>query len=86
MEVIFLDNLIATVPFKVGDAAEEGDAQVLTNGVQLTQTTNRTSPATGSGPAAKNSEDLLFESLSRVEFINRSYQNKTRSKRNGEAG
>jgi len=68
MEVIFLDNLIATVPFMVGDAAEEGDAQVLTNGIQLTQTTTGQS-ATGSAPVSKNSEDLLFESLAELNSL-----------------
>lgn len=68
MEVIFLDNLIATVPFKVGEAAEEGDAQVLTNGIQLTQTLTGQS-GTGSAPAAKNSEDLLFESLAELNSL-----------------
>lgn len=68
MEVIFLDNLIATVPFKVGDAAEEGDAQVLTNGIQLTQTPTGQA-STGSAPAAKNSEDLLFESLAELNSL-----------------
>jgi SpoVK/Ycf46/Vps4 family AAA+-type ATPase len=68
MEVIFLDNLIATVPFMVGDAAEEGDAQVLTNGIQLTQTVTGQA-STGSAPATKNSEDLLFESLAELNSL-----------------
>lgn len=68
MEVIFFDNLIATVPFQVGNAAEEGDAQILTNGIQLTQvSTGKTT--TGSAPAVKNSEDLLFESLAELNSL-----------------
>lgn len=68
MEVIFLDNLIATVPFHVGDIAEEGDAQILTNGAQISQT--KTGQAsTGSAPATKNSEDLLFESLAELNSL-----------------
>jgi AAA+ superfamily predicted ATPase len=67
MEVIFLDNLIATVPFLVGDTAEEGDAQILTNGVQINQA--KTGQATGSAPATKNAEDLLFESLAELNSL-----------------
>ena len=31
MEVVFLDNLIATIPFQVGEAFEEGSAAVITD-------------------------------------------------------
>lgn len=67
MEVIFMDNLIATVPFLVGDTTEEGDAQILTNGIQINPT--QTSQATGSAPVTKNAEDLLFESLAELNSL-----------------
>ncbi|MCW5910808.1 MAG: AAA family ATPase [Cyclobacteriaceae bacterium] len=67
MEVIFMDNLIATIPFNVADAAEEGDAPVLTNGVQLTA--NAGQATTGSAPVTQNSEDLLFESLAELNSL-----------------
>ncbi|HJW28536.1 MAG TPA: AAA family ATPase, partial [Saprospiraceae bacterium] len=34
LEVVFMDNLIATVPFEVGDAMEEGSVQVVTDAEQ----------------------------------------------------
>lgn len=67
MEVIFMDNLIATVPFLVGDTTEEGDAQILTNGIQINPT--QTGQATGSAPVTKNAEDLLFESLAELNSL-----------------
>ncbi|MBX2895979.1 MAG: AAA family ATPase [Cyclobacteriaceae bacterium] len=68
MEVVFMDNLIATIPFRVADEAEEGDAPILTNGIQLA-VGNATQATTGSAPATKNAEDLLFESLAELNSL-----------------
>ncbi|MBN8575305.1 MAG: AAA family ATPase [Cytophagales bacterium] len=67
MEVIFMDNLIATVPFQVSDSAEEGDAPVITNGLQIAAQGGQAT--TGSAPVIKNSEDLLFESLAELNSL-----------------
>ncbi|MBX2916062.1 MAG: AAA family ATPase [Cyclobacteriaceae bacterium] len=68
MEVVFMDNLVATIPFRVADEAEEGDAPVLTNGIQLAAG-GATQATTGSAPLTKNAEDLLFESLAELNSL-----------------
>ncbi len=63
LEVVFMDNLIATVPFPIGEKTEEGEAQQLSGVVQgVRQTTT-----TGSG--ATKPEDILFESLAELNSL-----------------
>lgn len=65
MEVVFMDNLLATVPFKVGEAFEEGGAAVLKDsGIDVKQTIG-SAPVTDS----KNPDDLLFESLAELNAL-----------------
>ncbi|MGC4022522.1 MAG: AAA family ATPase [Cyclobacteriaceae bacterium] len=66
LEVVFLDNLIATIPFQVGDHFEEGNVAVLID-------TNSALPATGTtasqAPQTKTSDDLLFESMAELNSL-----------------
>jgi AAA+ superfamily predicted ATPase len=65
MEVVFLDTLIATVPFQVGASFEEGDVPVLTDTSPLLK------QSASGGPAAttKNVDDVLFESLAELNSL-----------------
>jgi hypothetical protein len=61
MEVVFMDNLIATVPFTVGEAFEEGEVKVISGSdpvvnhfAQLDSTGN------------KNLDDVLFEAMAEL--------------------
>lgn len=65
MEVVFLDTLIATVPFQVGDSFEEGEVPVLTDATQLLKPSASGSPAA----AVKNVDDVLFESLAELNSL-----------------
>lgn len=65
MEVVFMDTLIATVPFKVGEAFEEGGAAVLKDTV--TEIKQSTQPSTTTDH--KNPDDLLFESLAELNAL-----------------
>ncbi|HCW06181.1 MAG TPA: AAA family ATPase, partial [Cytophagales bacterium] len=66
MEAVFMDNLIATVPFQVGESFEEGQAKVITD---FTQVFNQTVKA-GSAPAsASNLEDILFQSMAELNSL-----------------
>ncbi len=56
LEVLFMDNLIATVPFKVADAFVEGDVQMITDAAKLFQ-------SVGPAGTAKDLETVLRESL-----------------------
>ncbi|MCU0418449.1 MAG: AAA family ATPase [Cyclobacteriaceae bacterium] len=65
MEVVFMDQLLATVPFRVADDWEEGDAAVLTGAEvfkQAAKTTASTSPS-------QNTENLLYESLAELNAL-----------------
>jgi SpoVK/Ycf46/Vps4 family AAA+-type ATPase len=67
MEAVFMDNLIATVPFQVGETIEEGEAQVITN---FTQVLNQASKGGSSAPATnKSADDLLFESMAELNSL-----------------
>jgi len=65
MEVVFLDTLIATVPFQVGATFEEGDVTVLTDKNQQLRQSASGSPAA----TAKNVDDVLFESLAELNSL-----------------
>lgn len=64
MEVVFLDTLIATVPFQVGETSEEGDVTVLTDTNPLSRQAAGASP-----PSTKMAEDILFESLAELNAL-----------------
>jgi AAA+ superfamily predicted ATPase len=65
MEVVFMDNLIATVAFKVGDTFEEGGVNVITDAGQLL----KQSATLGSATANKSLDDILFESLAELNAL-----------------
>lgn len=65
MEVVFMDNLIATVPFKVGDVTEEGAVSVITDATQMLKPLGQT----GSSTANKSLDDILFESLAELNAL-----------------
>jgi energy-coupling factor transporter ATP-binding protein EcfA2 len=66
MEVVFLDTLIATVPFQVGETFEEGDVAVLTDTTQFL----KGSAAPSAAPAStKNTDDILFESIAELNAL-----------------
>lgn len=65
MEVIFMDNLIATVPFQVGETFDEGQAAVITDANQLF----KPSSAPGTSSSNKNLDDILNESLAELNSL-----------------
>ncbi len=67
MEVVFMDNLIATVAFKVGDAFEEGTLKVITDAGQLLSQSAQ-SLASTSG-ANRNLDDVLFEAMAELNSL-----------------
>jgi len=66
MEVVFLDTLIATVPFQVGETFEEGDVAVLTDSTPLLKVSTVASSAP---PSTKNTDDILFESIAELNSL-----------------
>jgi SpoVK/Ycf46/Vps4 family AAA+-type ATPase len=64
LEAVFMDTLIASVPFKIGDAFEEGEAPVTTDLNQLTSQASQ--PATTSD---KKLDDLLAESIAELNSL-----------------
>jgi AAA+ superfamily predicted ATPase len=65
MEVVFLDNLVATTAFKVGEAFEEGGVAFSTDAGQLVQQAG----SQGGSSANKSLDDLLFESLAELNAL-----------------
>jgi AAA+ superfamily predicted ATPase len=65
MEVVFMDSLIATVPFQVGDTFQEGEAAILTDTAQLLKMSSTTSAPSSQG----KSDDILFESLAELNSL-----------------
>lgn len=65
MEVIFMDSLIATVPFQVGDAFDEGQAAVITDTTQLFKQAGSSAPTSPN----KNLDDILNESLAELNSL-----------------
>ncbi len=62
LEIVFMDNLIATVPFRVGDEFVEGDPVMITEKGQ--------SAYLGSGSVSEsNLDNLLFESLDELNSL-----------------
>lgn len=65
MEVVFMDTLIATVPFKVGEADEEGSVAIITDNETFLKggsQANTTAPI-------KSLDDVLFESLAELNAL-----------------
>jgi AAA+ superfamily predicted ATPase len=66
VEVVFMDNLIATVPFQVGETFEEGVASLITDTGQLFKNEGQQSAAAVHN---KTLDDLLFESLDELNSL-----------------
>ncbi|HEY3403255.1 MAG TPA: AAA family ATPase [Ohtaekwangia sp.] len=66
LEIVFLDNLIATVPFRVGDEFEEGNVAVITDSEKMLQPLGAQS---GTVSANKTLDDILFESLAELNSL-----------------
>jgi AAA+ superfamily predicted ATPase len=64
LEVVFMDNLIATVPFQVGNQAVEGQAVVLTGGNQIAHSLAGLEVTSG-----KDREQILQESLAELNTL-----------------
>jgi AAA+ superfamily predicted ATPase len=66
LEVVFMDNLIATVPFRVADTFEEGGVNIIADaGKILAQTAQAGSAATPN----KSLDDVLFEALAELNAL-----------------
>lgn len=65
METVFMDTLIATVPYQVGEAFEEGGAAVLKDTFAEIKAATPVAPPTDT----KNPDDLLFESLAELNAL-----------------
>ncbi len=65
MEVVFMDSLLATVPFQVGDKFEEGAANVMTETGQIFKQSAQTVTASPN----KNLDDILYESLNELNSL-----------------
>jgi AAA+ superfamily predicted ATPase len=66
MEVVFMDTLIATVPFQVGTQFEEGAVSIVTDSGQLLK---QAAPHTAPASVNKNLDDLLYESLNELNSL-----------------
>lgn len=65
MEVVFMDSLIATVPFRVGEIMEEGGVSIITDAESLLKPGSQaTTSATN-----KSLDDILFESLAELNAL-----------------
>ncbi|MBS1486549.1 MAG: AAA family ATPase [Bacteroidetes bacterium] len=65
MEVVFMDNLIATVPFQVTEETEEGQAAIITESQVFKMGQGYSAPVS----ADKNLDDLLNESLAELNSL-----------------
>jgi len=66
MEVVFMDSLIATVPFRVGEAVEEGAVSIITDSNAIL---NSTASQLATPAPNKSLDDILFESLSELNAL-----------------
>lgn len=64
LEIVFMDNLIATVPFRVGEEFEEGEPTIITDIERLTTQGSKSSSTTDT-----NLDDILFESLEQLNSL-----------------
>lgn len=65
LEVVYLDTLLATVPFDVGDIVEEGDVSIITGAEHIVKSVKQA----GSSPAEQERENLLYESLDELNAL-----------------
>jgi SpoVK/Ycf46/Vps4 family AAA+-type ATPase len=73
LEIIFLDQLIAVIPFQVGDNIEEGEVNVITDVGQLLKQTTHTRGATSDQVL----DNLLNESLEELNSLTGLHKIKT---------
>jgi hypothetical protein len=66
MEVVFMDTLIATVPFRVGDITEEGVVSVITDADKMLKQTAAQGTSLSNN---KSLDDILFESLAELNAL-----------------
>lgn len=65
LEIVFMENIIATIPFQVSEVHEEGHSNVITDiGKIIKQAAGSTS-----GTPSKSSDDLLHESLAELNAL-----------------
>lgn len=70
LQIVFMDNLIATVPFHIGDVAEEGYPAVVTGSDALLQLQTQGKTTSAATPAVNTlKEDLLQESLAELNAL-----------------
>lgn len=72
LEVVFMDRLLATVPFLVGDEVEEGEAPVIIGTAPMVKASSQ-----AVNVAIKKPEDLLYESLDELNSLTGLTQIKT---------
>ena len=65
LEVVFMDNIIATVRFPMGEKFEEGDVNLITDSGQIIKQTT----ASQTHSSNKNPDDLLYESLAELNSL-----------------
>lgn len=65
MEVVFLDTLIATIAFEVGNSFEEGGVAVITEVGKILKQATQSIPST----ANKALDDILFESMAELNSL-----------------
>lgn len=65
LEVVFLDNIIATIPFPIADKFEEGGVSMITDSGQVI----KQAAAASQNNANKNPDDLLYESLAELNSL-----------------
>jgi len=65
MEVVFMDTLIATVPFRTGEVPEEGGVKVITDVSEMLKQTAQSNASS----ANKTLDDVLFESLAELNAL-----------------
>jgi AAA+ superfamily predicted ATPase len=65
LEIVFMENIIATVPFLVGEAHEEGQSAVITDIGQII----KQAAGTTSNTPTQSHDDLLHESLAELNSL-----------------
>lgn len=65
MEVVVMDTLIATVPFRVGDVSEEGAVSVITDAGNVAKQATQSGASSGN----KTLDDILFESMAELNAL-----------------
>lgn len=65
LEIVFMENIIATIPFEVGEANVEGQSAVITDIGQII----KQAAGTTSAAPSKSHDDILFESLAELNAL-----------------